>query len=169
MKFISAFSDFITKIIRYMILVIFIILTVVSIVEVVRRYLFGQSYPWSDEMCRYLLVWLGFFGGSLALRKNNLVRFDVGHDKLSEHTREVLGLVVYSICLLFTAALCVLSWRWTFSFAARNQAMLSIPLSMTWVYIPMPFSFAFMSMFCVEKLYAIAMRLKPQSPQSEGV
>lgn len=45
------------------------ILVVIVVAGVFFRYVLGSSIPWSEEIGRYLMIWLGFLGASLALRE----------------------------------------------------------------------------------------------------
>ncbi len=45
------------------------ILVVIVLAGVFFRYVLGSSIPWSEEVGRYLMIWLGFLGASLALRE----------------------------------------------------------------------------------------------------
>jgi hypothetical protein len=46
-------------------------MTVVVAVQVFFRYVLNQSLFWSEELARYLLVWLSFLGASVAYRDNH--------------------------------------------------------------------------------------------------
>jgi len=51
------------------IMVLMTILVVIVVAGVFFRYVLGSSIPWSEEIGRYLMIWLGFLGASLALRE----------------------------------------------------------------------------------------------------
>lgn len=52
-------------------------MTVVTLIEVLRRYFFGMSFDWSEELVRFLLIATTFIGGAVAYKKGSLVLFDV--------------------------------------------------------------------------------------------
>ena len=41
---------------------------VVVLLQIFTR-IFGHSFSWTEELSRYLMIWIGILGGSLALRK----------------------------------------------------------------------------------------------------
>lgn len=51
------------------IMILMAILVVIVVAGVFFRYVLGSSIPWSEELGRYLMIWLGFLGASLALRE----------------------------------------------------------------------------------------------------
>jgi TRAP-type C4-dicarboxylate transport system permease small subunit len=51
------------------IMVLMAILVVIVVAGVFFRYVLGSSIPWSEEIGRYVMVWVGFLGASLAMRE----------------------------------------------------------------------------------------------------
>jgi TRAP-type C4-dicarboxylate transport system permease small subunit len=81
--------------------------------QVVSRYLLGDPSGWTEELARFLLVWIGLFGGALAYQR----RLHLGIDLLPEYLRKrhaenstnamvgsVVRLVVDGGVLVFAAA-----------------------------------------------------------------
>jgi TRAP-type C4-dicarboxylate transport system permease small subunit len=82
------------------------VLTVVAMlgimtIEVVRRYIFGMTFIWSDEVIRILLIFCAFFGGAAAYYKHNLVSFDLITSKLSDKLQKILLLVTNIVLSMF--------------------------------------------------------------------
>lgn len=69
--------------------------------EVVRRYLFGLTFIWSDEVIRILLIFCAYFGGAAAYYQHALVSFDLVTSRLSDKAQKVLQLVVNIILTVF--------------------------------------------------------------------
>lgn len=72
-----------------MALVFAIILT-----NAVRRYMFGQSFAWGEELPIYLTIYGVMFGLALAYLQDRHIRFTVLIDFLPDRTREKLFAVV---------------------------------------------------------------------------
>lgn len=47
---------------------------------VVYRYILGSSLPWSEELLRFLFVWIVFIGAALAYKKDELVELTLVTD-----------------------------------------------------------------------------------------
>ncbi len=146
--------------------IIFAVMTVISVTEVVRRYILGLSFPWADELCRYLLVWLGFLGAAIAARKGKLVKFDLGHDRLSERSRTMLAILVEVISILFMAFIFYYSLRWATSFSASKSKMLALPFTLRPVYMAVPVGVAFYILFVIEALGKSILKLTNKGEQS---
>lgn len=45
--------------------------------QVIMRYLFKNSLPWSEELSRYFFIWFTFLGISFAVRNHSHIRIDI--------------------------------------------------------------------------------------------
>ncbi len=52
--------------------------------QVVSRYLLGDASGWTEELARFLLIWIGLLGGALAYQR----RLHLGLDLLPEYLRK---------------------------------------------------------------------------------
>ena len=55
----------------YAVLAVFWLLAGVVFAQFFSRYIMNDSIAWTQEISRYLLVAVGFLGGSIAVRKNS--------------------------------------------------------------------------------------------------
>lgn len=81
--------------------------------NVVLRYLFNSGITWSEEMSRFLFVWLTFLGAIGALKDNEHLGVDMFVKKLSPLMKKVVfvitnGLVLYVLWLVLDG-----SWKMT--------------------------------------------------------
>lgn len=160
MKTYTKLCDYSNKAINVFLAILFTVMTIVGVTEVIRRYLFGVSFPWADEIMRYMLVWMGFLGGSVALRKAKLARFDLGHDKLSDKQRTILSIIVGIIIIALFFFTFVYAYRWTTSFSAQKSRMNTLPFTLQPVYAAVPFGMFFCELFAIERLLKDISHLK---------
>lgn len=69
------------------------------ILQVIFRYLLNNSLFWSEELARYLLVWLSFLGASCAYYRRAHPGIDVLTSRLNPRVRNFLALTVHIISL----------------------------------------------------------------------
>lgn len=79
--------------------------------NVIARYFLSTSIVWAEELSQYLMVWIAFLGGGLALREGRHVSVDLLQDALSPRARSRLRWVVALIVLAFMATLVALGFR----------------------------------------------------------
>jgi len=119
--------------------VIIVILTVLSCLvfgQVFLRYLFGTALYFADELSRYLLVWLGFLGGSLGIRAGAHIGVELVWRLLSLPLQRVMAIIVALLALVFLVALTYGGMK-----VLPNQLLQLSPglgVSMFWPYLAIP-------------------------------
>ncbi|MCT8580371.1 TRAP transporter small permease [Glaesserella parasuis] len=101
--------------------------------NVVLRYGFNSSINITEEVSRYLFVWLTFLGAILAFSDNQHVSVTMLTDKLSPTTRHILRLFTDSI-MLFCCYLVVQGGWVQFQLNLHNLSPISeIPTGVTYL------------------------------------
>lgn len=145
---------------KYLLVAFFAAMTVIAILEVVRRYFFGLSFVWADELCRYILVWMTFLGGCLSFRKNLLVCFDFGYDRLTKRARAALLLASRIISLGFVAFILEKAVSYTFAPVMMNQVSVATRIPQTVVFFSIPLGLFLTVLFALEQLPGIIRDLR---------
>ncbi len=115
-----------------------IVLSIVVVVTVVTRYFFGYSPDWSDELPRFLAVWITFIGMSYCVRKGEHVLIDILFTKLKGRVQKVFHIVLLVISFVFLVYLMFLSYELTEKVFASNQKSVTLGISMGYVYMAVP-------------------------------
>ena len=79
--------------VRWVCIVLASALFIIVVAAVVFRYGFGQAVSWTEEVPRYLLVWISFLAAAVGVLKRDHVGFDVLFNALPKPVRRVLGVV----------------------------------------------------------------------------
>ena len=69
-------ADYATRFLRFLMVFIIALMTVLVVLNVVLRYGFNSSLGVTEELARYLFVWLTFLGAISAFIRNTHVRVD---------------------------------------------------------------------------------------------
>jgi TRAP-type C4-dicarboxylate transport system permease small subunit len=81
---------------KLLLVVMSTVMTVVILLQVFLRYVMKASLPWSEELARYLMVWIGLMGASLATHEGR----HVGVTLLVDRTRGAVRNSLMGIALL---------------------------------------------------------------------
>lgn len=84
--------------------------------NVVLRYLFNSGLEFSEEVSRFIFVWLTFIGGVVALKEGLHLGMDTVVRRLSRRGR----LVCFWICHVLMLLCCVLLWQGSWEQARVN-------------------------------------------------
>ena len=95
----------------------------------------GDPLAWTDELSRFLMVWLAVFGWIVACRKRIHVRIRYFQDRLGPRLQHAVELALQFAVAVFGALVCVYSV--VLVMKNRDLEATSLPLSMAWMYVPM--------------------------------
>lgn len=128
-----------------------LLMFVLMIAQIFLRSVFGSSIRWTDELLRFLFIWMVFLGLPSAIYFNELTRFDLLEQKLSPKAamvlRTVLDLVAIFILLIVIDGAMVLVSR------QMTQMATTMRLRMGLVYAVLPFSAAAAILFLALNIY----------------
>ena len=138
------------QLLRIMATITVVAMLVLMLVEVVRRYCFGKTFIWSDEIIRYLLMYCTFLGGAAAYYQKALVSFDLVTSHLPHKVQEILKLVNNVICLFFFAFLIRYAIKKVTGAAVVNSISTASGLSLAVPYWAIPIGLIFMFIFTID-------------------
>jgi TRAP-type C4-dicarboxylate transport system permease small subunit len=144
---------------------------VLAFLQIVLRNLFDTGLPWADSMVRYLVLWVGFIGAALSVKKNKHIAIDVFSPWLPPGGRRLSRIGV----ALFSCAVCVVLTYAAGKFV-RNEflmgenAFLTLPV---WLLASIiPFAFAMASLRYAFDAYKQFQRMRtgpPNGRPAEGL
>jgi len=95
-------DEIIGKIEKYLLSLLLSLMIVLAFIQILLRNLFSTGLPWADFSVRYLVLWIGFIGASLAVREGKHITID-----LFSHWMKGAGiLAVDCVANLFSAFVC---------------------------------------------------------------
>lgn len=107
-------------------------------VNVILRYVFLSPFNWAEETTLYLMVWIVFIGGSIAIRTRGHMAIDLLPLALSPPNRRRLALVVALAALVFFAVFFWYSLEHTLRVRSINQLTPVMQAPMWLTYLAMP-------------------------------
>lgn len=121
------------KLLNLTVVVILSVMSILVFLNVVLRYGFNSSINITEEVSRYLFVWLTFLGAVLAFNDNQHVSVTMITDKLSAKKKQLLG-VLTDVVMIFCCYL-ILEGSWVqFQLNLVNYAPISgIPQGITYL------------------------------------
>ncbi len=114
--------------------VLFILMTIVTLVQVFNRVLFNYPMPWGDELARYLFVWVVYLASSYAVREKAHIGVTALVDRFSLKAQKVVELVMNIFCCAFSMGIFVLALKIMIMQAQMGQHSPSMRLPMQYAY-----------------------------------
>ncbi|WP_158579264.1 TRAP transporter small permease [Pseudoflavonifractor sp. AF19-9AC] len=136
MKIINTFFNVERKIVDVAAILLIAALSILVIVQVFARYMFNHSITWSEELARYLQVWLVMMGSVILTRKKGHLAIDIVTASLPPKVRYVTEIIVHITVLVFFAI--VAYYGVTLTANAARQLSPALRLHMSYVYAALP-------------------------------
>ncbi|MGM0782911.1 MAG: TRAP transporter small permease [Pseudomonadota bacterium] len=138
-------------------------LIAVITLQIVSR-VFFSAVGWTEEVARFLLVWITFLAATLAFQRGRHIAVTFVVDALPARLQRAARVLAVLAGLAFLIALAVIGQRYMQAQSFQKSA--SLRLSMTWVYAVIPLSAVVMSGYA---LIDIIRLLVGESPVSDSV
>ena len=123
------------------VLVVLMVTMVLSVTwQVVSRYLLSAPSAWTEEVARYLLIWIGMLGAAFAFRSQMHIGFDLLPNNLGDIAARRLRLFTALVVIVFAltvlvyggGSLVLLTWQ-----LGQTSAALGLPIALVYSVIPL--------------------------------
>ena len=116
----------------YVALTFFWVLALVVFLQFFTRYVLRDSYAWTEEVARYLLICVTFLGTAMAVRKNSHVQVVFFYRWFPRPLARALSTTVDVVVIVFFGLCAWISWK--LLRVMQTQQMASVDVSMAWMY-----------------------------------
>jgi TRAP-type C4-dicarboxylate transport system permease small subunit len=131
----------IDKILANFLVVIMAVMVLNVLWQVASRFILGTPSSFTDELARYLMIWVGILGAAYVSGKNMHVAIDVLPSRLSEGTQKKLKLIVRVLIILFCLTAMVIGGsRLVYITYVLDQNSAALQVSLALVYMVIPIS-----------------------------
>lgn len=152
MRTVRKFLDALVKIFEYFCIGLFVVMVLITLLQVIARYILKISIPWTEEIARVLYVWIIFIGIMLVEADDINIKTTFFIEKLPKKvfksilvTGNVLAIILYVI--MFFGGLVIIQTSWVYTLA-------SIPsISSTIFYFPIIISTPFILLFLLRQIH----------------
>jgi len=148
LKAIIAFCDYlIEKVVIF--LMAFLVIDVTW--QVITRYVFSSPSSFTEEIARYLLIWIGLLGAAIAYRRNMHLSSDLLLQKVEPTTVPKIQVIIHGVIFVFAllvliiggSNLVALTWE-------LNQVSASLGIKLAYVYMVIPASGVLMCLYAID-------------------
>jgi TRAP-type C4-dicarboxylate transport system, small permease component len=138
------------KVLEYFVFLLFATMTVLTFAQVFTRFMLNISLSWSEEVSRFVLVWLIFAASILTYGEKIHIVVDLLTTKLTGTTSIVVQLINRLCVLLFCVFICLGALEFM-PFTAMQKSPAN-GIVMAYIYLAIPFSMVFMGLITVKEI-----------------
>ncbi|MDR1625865.1 MAG: TRAP transporter small permease [Spirochaetia bacterium] len=118
-------------------------ISLVVFANVVARYFFNYSFTWSEELARYIVVWVAFLGISSCARYDGHVVVDLLPNQLHGISRHIHKMIITFIMMALSAYMTYISYRFTVKQFQGGNTSIAIAVPIWLIYLSTVIGFLF--------------------------
>ena len=138
----------ITAAVKWVMVSLTIIIFFITTLTVFTRYVLNYVPSWSEEIPRYLLVWITYLGAGLAVKFKEHISLDVFFNLMPSKARQAGHLVLNGLVAIVAVIMTVYGIGLVNQFG--DDLMESIPVTNFWLYLAMPVSGTLMLLYLIQ-------------------
>lgn len=127
--------DHVNTIIGYLLALSLFFTTMITFWQVVSRFI-GSSLSWSEELTRFLMIFMIMLGAAIAHRKNKLISVEIVVEQLKGWMKEISFYLMHLFSIVFFIVLIVYGMNLASNFT--NQIAPGTGISMKYIYMSLP-------------------------------
>ncbi len=131
------------KIEEEILIILFVIMVSVIFLQVIMRYVFNNSLVWSEELGKFIFVWISWLGISLGHRKREHIAITLLTDKLSRKGQIIINIIIEVILMII--CLTTSYYGMKMMTVQVNVPYAAIKISTMWGYLSLILGCIFMS------------------------
>ncbi len=98
-------------------------------VAVFSRYVLNHSFPWAEELGRYLMIWTGYLGASLAMKSDEHIGLTVVVSALQSRLRKWVVVASRIIVEVFLIVILINSFKHLSTLSIQRSSAMEIPMA----------------------------------------
>ena len=137
LRFLEKFCVVVNQVVEYLLFGLGLSMALLVAVQVFCRYILNSSLFWSEELARYMLVWLSFFGATVAYYRNLHPGVDTITSRLSASKQRISRLMVHIITMALGVIMLISGTQFAWFIRMQVSPALSIPKWIILIVIPL--------------------------------
>ncbi|MBT8364739.1 MAG: TRAP transporter small permease [Deltaproteobacteria bacterium] len=139
------FFRLLSRLVESMVILIAGLIVAIVTAEVTLRYLFSHSMIFTEELSRYLMVWIVFLGSALAIRDGSHIRIQILLNRLGPRMQQIVKLAAYALIIVFLIFITVEGLK--ILPRQLQQMCITIDISLFYFYLAIPVGSILMIIF----------------------
>lgn len=143
-------KDFVNLLFKPIISVLFLLMIIITFIQVIFRYVLNSALPWAGEITIFFFIWVIFLGASITLHKGLHIGVDIITNQLREKNKKIIYIFTNILIIIF----CILVFFGSIPLVIDNftQRSPALEIRLTYVYLSIPFSMIAMSWISLKKI-----------------
>jgi TRAP-type C4-dicarboxylate transport system permease small subunit len=152
-------ADALEKMLKVASVCILVLLVIVVSIQIFARYVLNHSLSWSEELVRYLFIYLIFLGASIVYKQNKHISVSYFFNQLPARMRSIISILVDLLLLIFLLVV----FHQGLKLSSMVHNVLTAALNIPWMYVYLAIVLGSGSMVIFTLIF-IYHRIRKESP-----
>lgn len=141
-------------------------ITVIVALGVFFRFVLNNSLPWTEEVAKFVMVWLAFIGAPVVLKEGGHIAIDVVPTRLPSPLGPIVMMLIQVVVMVVLGVLVFQGWALAWN--ALPQVAATVDISLFYIFLAVPIGSALMLAVSFELLLRqLAAMVSPDAPPIE--
>ena len=120
----------------YLIILLFGLQICIVFSQVIWRFIFNDPFSWSEELARYLQVWIILFSTAVCIEKSRHLSVDYLKNNINPNVRRYLQLLCYTMVSVFSISIIIFGIQFILTVGYQKTSAIQLPIG--YVYLAFP-------------------------------
>ncbi|WHH61570.1 TRAP transporter small permease [Petroclostridium sp. X23] len=140
---------------EYLLIFLFPIMTVIVFIATATRYLKLGAIPWSEELARYIMIWMAYIGAGLAVKKNAHLGVEAFVSLMPASVVKYLSKLRIAILILFNGMVIYFSFKIMIHQMNIGQTSPALQIPIWVAYLAMPTGALLMCIRTIQSVFPV--------------
>lgn len=113
-----------------------VIMVVIIFLQIISRILIQSSFPWTEELARFLMIWLTFLGAAFSFQYGAHIGITLITNKIPRKLAAVVQVIVCLLCVILFSILIVQGYDLVMRSTTQVSPALGLPMNYVYTIIP---------------------------------
>src|SRR6056297_2516241 len=129
-------SHYLSKFVGYICILMGIVMTITTLVGILFRYVMTNPLPWTEELARYTMIWMGLLAISIGIKNNSHLGVNLF---INFFPRSIRKIILYiTRILIFYFLYMLLTYGYSMALKGMNQIAPALRIQMFYVLVSVP-------------------------------
>jgi len=140
------------KVEESLLIVFFSTMCIMLTMQILFRYVFNAPISFTEELSRYLQIWITFIGIGFGIRYNAHISLTLFKEKMGDKVGNILSLICYLLIIIVSVLILIASPDFLRQ-QNKNSSVMQIPMEL--VYGSIPVGFISCIMYTISKMVRV--------------
>lgn len=159
--------DGLNVVVRWILAALMLVMTVLIGWQVIARFIVGESLTFSEEVSRFVMVWLVLLGAAYAAKNGRLMKVDIVEHMLSGRAKSTVIMVAGLLSIVFYLVLVVFGFfivsAVSYQMTPATEVSMSIPMA------ALPVGGILLVINTIHQMFGVALGVEEESEVEELV